>query len=157
MFHDDWSFIYRAKFWTSTFKINHILLYSIVIICGIFIVEGHLQHVHIYKEYVHVGIKRGLCVPYRHQWNLRDLSSLAPGRWSNFRCVIFEHTCNLRTHIADVHGRFMSNCSQVNATKHLRWEVNIVAGNGFVSSEATGPYMSQCWPRSISPYGVTRP
>ena len=34
-------------------------------------------------------------------------------------------------------------------------EVNIGSGNGFVPA-ATCHYLSQCWPRSLSPYGVTR-
>ena len=40
-------------------------------------------------------------------------------------------------------------------TEHLWWYVNIGPGNGLVPS--TGHYPSQCWPRFMSPYGVTKP
>ena len=43
-------FIYREKFWSSTLTISHILLYSIVIISGICIVEGHLQRMYFIKN-----------------------------------------------------------------------------------------------------------
>ena len=46
------------------------------------------------------------------------------------------------------------NCHQMNITGSYWWQVNIRSGNGFVPS---GHYLSQCWPRSMSPYGVTRP
>ena len=36
------------------------------------------------------------------------------------------------------------------------WSVNISSGNGW-NRQATSHYLSQCWPRSLSPYGVTRP
>ena len=35
--------------------------------------------------------------------------------------------------------------------------VNIGSGKGLLPSEATSHYLSQCWPRSMSPYGLTRP
>ena len=40
----------------------------------------------------------------------------------------------------------MWNCSQVNATEHLWWKVNIGLGNGW----------SQCWLISVLPYSITR-
>ena len=38
------------------------------------------------------------------------------------------------------------------------WEVNIGLDNSLVSSQATNYYyLGRCWPRFLSPYGVTRP
>ena len=45
---------------------------------------------------------------------------------------------------------------QVNATTPLWSLVNIGSGNGLVR-QAPSHYLSQCWPRSLSPYDVTRP
>ena len=53
----------------------------------------------------------------------------------------------------------------MNVSGPLWWEVNIGSGNGLVPSgkeplpepHTTSHYLSQCWPRSMSPNGVTRP
>ena len=45
---------------------------------------------------------------------------------------------------------FLWHCRIVNATGTHWWLVNI-------GSVATSHYLHQCWPRAMSPYGVTRP
>ena len=47
------------------------------------------------------------------------------------------------------------NCSQMNAFG-LNWSVNSGSYNGLVPS-GNSHYLRQCWPRSMSPYGVIRP
>ena len=42
----------------------------------------------------------------------------------------------------------------MNVTGLKLWKVKIDSGNGLVPS---GYYLRQCWPRSLSPYGVNRP
>ena len=52
---------------------------------------------------------------------------------------------------------FLWNCPQVNATSHQGWLVNTGSGNGLVpSGNNSSHYLSQCWPRSMSSYGITR-
>ena len=41
----------------------------------------------------------------------------------------------------------------MSALKSNWWYVNIGSGNGL----ATSHYLSQCWPRSMLPYGITKP
>ena len=64
--------------------------------------------------------------------------------------------CNFQTHMRD--RQFLWNCLQVNATR-LHWSLaNIASSNDLVPSgnKPNEPYMSQCCPRSISPYGSNR-
>ena len=80
------------------------------------------------------------------------INSLAPGRsWCDFKSVIFN--------LALLIGIFKSSCDNV-----LRWMpqdftddkstlVQVMAG----CHQATSHYLDQCWPRSPTPYGVTRP
>ena len=46
--------------------------------------------------------------------------------------------------------------SDSNAIGPYWWWVNIASGNGLVL-QATSHYLSQCWPRSLLTYGITRP
>ena len=80
------------------------------------------------------------------------LNSLAPGRpGCHFKTAIF----NLVLLI----GFFRS--SNDNAPRWMSWDlmdgkstmVQVMAWN----RQTTSHYLSQCWPSSISPYGVTRP
>ena len=45
----------------------------------------------------------------------------------------------------------------MNVTGPYWWEVSFGSGNGAWCHQATSHYLSKCWPRSMSPYGVTRP
>ena len=61
-------------------------------------------------------------------------------------------THNLWTHVTNlVHKHFLWNCSQVNATEHL-----MRSRHCFRYGEVL-PGNKPCWPRSVSPYGITRP
>ena len=48
------------------------------------------------------------------------------------------------------------NCPIMNVTGLYWWSVNIGSGNGLVPW-GKSHFLSQCCPRSLSPYGVTRP
>ena len=67
----------------------------------------------------------------------------------------------LPAHVIDQVHEHLWNYSQVNATEHIRWQVNIGSSNGFVLS-GTRPLpepMLTCdrsSPRSMLSYGVTR-
>ena len=80
------------------------------------------------------------------------IKPLAPGRSGfNFKSAIFN--------LVLLNGIFRS--SYDNALRWMSWDlsednstlVQIMAWWG----QATNHYLSQCWPRSLSPYGVTRP
>ena len=80
------------------------------------------------------------------------INSLAPGKFEwNFRCLIFQ--------IISVIDGWGISCELT-----LRWMsldltndestwVQVMAW----CRQATSHYLSHCWPRSLSPYGVTRP
>ena len=83
---------------------------------------------------------------------LYPINSLAPGKFQwNFRYLIFQ--------IISVIDGWVISCELA-----LRWMspdltddkstlVQVMAW----CRQATSHYLSQCWPRSLSPYGVTRP
>ena len=87
-------------------------------------------------------------------WNIYfyGFNSLATGRsWCEFKSVIFN--------LALLIGIFKSYYDNV-----LRWmPQNVTDGKSALAQvmawcrQATSHYLSQCWPRSTSPYGVTRP
>ena len=62
---------------------------------------------------------------------------------------------NFQTRTKDEYfEHFVWNCPQVNATRPDKSTlVQVMAW----CRQATSHYLSQCWPRSLSPYGVTRP
>ena len=102
--------------------------------CGIVIQYSDCIHIYIYV-YIH-----NVCI-----------NSLAPGRSGfKFKSAIF----NLVLLI----GIFRS--SYDNALRWMSWDlpedkstlVQVMAW----CRQATSHYLSQCWPRSVSPYGVTR-
>ena len=80
------------------------------------------------------------------------INSLAPGRFKwNFRLVIFK--------LILVIGGWGISCAIV-----FRWmSLDLSDGKSTLVQvmawcrQATSHYLSQCWPRSMSPYGVTRP
>ena len=80
------------------------------------------------------------------------INSLAPGRYdNNFECVISEHMLQIK---------FMSTYCEI----HISWmpetafddEPTLVKVMAWCH-QATSHYLSQCWPRSMSPYSITRP
>ena len=80
------------------------------------------------------------------------VNSLAPGRFQfNFRYVIFKLTF--------VNGgwgisyEIALSCTPLDLTDDKSILVQVMAW----CRQATSHYLSQCWPRSMSPYGVTRP
>ena len=80
------------------------------------------------------------------------LNSLAPGKFEwNFRYLIFQ--------IISVIAGWVISCELA-----LRWiSLNLTDDKSTLVQvmawcrQATSHYLSQCWPRSLSPYGVTRP
>ena len=61
-----------------------------------------------------------------------------------------------RTNITDLlHEYFLWNCSQVNFTNSFDEKSTLVQAMAWFR-QATSHYLSQCWLRSLSSYGVTR-
>ena len=89
---------------------------------------------------------------YMDRISLQDFNSLAPGRFQfNFRKVIFKVTV--------VNGGW-----GISYEIALRWlpldltdDTSTLVQVMAWCHQATSHYLSQCWPRSMSPYGVTRP
>ena len=81
-----------------------------------------------------------------------ELNSLSAGRCiSNFENIISDHTLQIN---------FMSISCEI----ALRWiPANLTNGKSTLVQviawcrQATSHYLSQCWPRSLLPYGVIRP
>ena len=80
------------------------------------------------------------------------LNSLAPGRFErNLRKVIFK----LISMICDwgIFCKIALRWMSMNLTDDKSTLVRVMAW----CRQAASHYLSQCWPRSVSPYGVTRP
>ena len=85
-------------------------------------------------------------------WNNKDINSLAPGRFQfNFRLVIFKLTL--------VNGSW-----SISYEIALRWmpldltdDKSTIVQVMACCHQATSHYLSQCWARSMSPNGFTRP
>ena len=66
-------------------------------------------------------------------------------------------TCNFQTNFSDWWLRHLLwNCPYMNVIGLHWWWVTLVQVMAWCH-QATSHYLSQCWPRSLSPYGVTRP
>ena len=80
------------------------------------------------------------------------LNSLAPGKFEwNFRYVIFKWNLvvagwGISCEIALIRMSLDFTDDQSTLVQVMAW-----------CRQATSHYLSQCWPRSLSPYGVTRP
>ena len=76
------------------------------------------------------------------------INSLVPGRFEwNFRCTIFKLIL-----LTDGWG--------ISCEIAVRWmSLDLTGGTSTLAQVMAepGPYLSQCWPRPMSPYGVTRP
>ena len=89
----------------------------------------------------------GFMIPYE----LSLLISLAPGIWMKFKKGIIE--TNLSNWWLMY---FLRNCPQMNATG-LADDKSALVHVMACCLMATSHYMNQCWPRFMSPYGITRP
>ena len=109
--------------------------------------------------YLKIGLSSAKCQPFhsclnvsRRSFNTYFVNSLAPGRFQfNFRKAIFR--------LILVNGGWDISCEIA-----LRWMpldltddkstlVQVMAW----CHQAPSHYLSQCWPRSMSPNGITRP
>ena len=80
------------------------------------------------------------------------LNSLVPGKFEwNFKHVI----CN-KIFSYWWWRHFLWNCPDMNVTG-LNWWSSTLAQVMAWCRQATSHYLSQCWPRSLSPYGIIRP
>ena len=87
-----------------------------------------------------------------HWWWKISINSLAPGRpGCHFKTAIFN--------LVLVIGIFTS--SNDNALRWMPWDLtddkSTLVQVMTWCRQATSHYLSQCWPSSMSPYGVTRP
>ena len=64
----------------------------------------------------------------------------------NFKCIFFNENDRIPTQIS---LRFIARSPIDNKQHWFRWWLG--------AEQATSHCLSQCWPRSLSPYGVTRP
>ena len=100
-------------------------------------------------------ISKSMCCPLKRVQRCTPIqslpgskvNSLAPGRFKvNFQ--------------ADFGGQWrrylLWNCPHMSVTGPYLWWVNMVQVMDWCR-QARSHHLSQCWPRSISPYGVTRP
>ena len=76
--------------------------------------------------------------------------SLTPGRSSNFKRITSEHTLRIKF-ISTSCEIALGSMSQNTFDKSTFVQVMVWC------RQATSHYLNQCWPRSMSPYGVTRP
>ena len=80
------------------------------------------------------------------------VDSLAPGRFKvNFRWVIFKLIL-----VVNDWGMSCETALIWMSLDHIYGELTLVQTMAWCR-QATSHYLSQCWPRSLSPYGVTRP
>ena len=83
---------------------------------------------------------------------IAELNSLAPGKFErNFRYVISKQI--LVTDGSGISCAIALIWMSLNFTDDQSTLVQVMAW----CHQATSHYRSQCWPRSLSPYGVTRP
>ena len=105
---------------------------------------------------VNIGVDKGLALN-RHQvliWMMMTqfFNSLAPGKFElNFRYVIFKQI--LEIDVWGVSSEIAPIWMSLDFTDDQSTLVQVMAWR----RQATSHYLSQCWPRSLSPYGVTRP
>ena len=82
----------------------------------------------------------------------KPINSLAPGKFEwNFRHVIFKQILvidgwGISCEIAVIWMSLGFTDDQSTLVQVMAW-----------CRQTTSHYMSQCWPRSLSPYGITRP
>ena len=101
------------------------------------------------------GIKKSLPDALAPGWlgtTLHCLNSLAPGKFEwNFRYIIFK-----RISVTDGWG-ISCEINLIWMSLSITDDQSILVQVMAWCRQATSHYLSQCWPRSLSPYGVTRP
>ena len=93
-----------------------------------------------------------VCLSHWPLRNLNEILDMAPEKFEwNFRYVIFKR-------ILVIAGRGIS-CEIILMWMSLDFtdDQSILVQVMAWCRQATSHYLSQCWPRSLSPYGVTRP
>ena len=81
-----------------------------------------------------------------------SVNSLAPGKFAwNFRQVIFKQISVIDSW--DISCEIALIWISVDFTDYRATLIQVMASG----RQATSHYLSQCWPRYLSPYGVTRP
>ena len=94
------------------------------------------------SHYTHWGLVKHVCI----------INSLAPGRFQfNFRLVIFK--LNLVNGGWGISYEIALRWMPLDLTVDKSTLVQVMAW----CHQATSHYLGQCWPRSMSPNGVTRP
>ena len=84
--------------------------------------------------------------------NLMRFNSLAPGRYgSNFKSTILK--CFIENSRLNTHWEIVLAWMPQNLTNEKSPLVQVMAW----CRQATSHYLSRCWPRSMSSYGITRP
>ena len=108
-------------------------------------VEMHSYFViHVYKR-----VNTTAWTTRQHQ---ADINSFAPGRFEwNFRYVVFKW--NLMIDSLGISCEIAPILLSLDFTGDQSTLVQVMAW----CRQATSHYLSQCWPRYMSPYGVTRP
>ena len=101
----------------------------------------------LYTAWCHYNI-----ITFLQNHHNRHLNSLAPGKFIwNFRCIIFKQILvidgwGISCEIALIWMSLDFTDDQSTLVQVMAW-----------CRQATSHYLSQCWPRSLSPYGITRP
>ena len=90
-------------------------------------------------------------IAYGTRWE-HDLNSLSPGKFKlNFRWVIFKL-------ILVVNGWGIScETALIRVSLDHTYDKSTLVQVMAWCPQAASHYLSQCWPRSLSPYGITRP
>ena len=103
------------------------------------------------KRYNITGDSHHYCIFNDSTWG-KGVNSLAPGKFAwNFRYVIFKQILvidgwGISCEIALIWMSLDFTDGQSTLVQVMAW-----------CRQATSHYLSQCWPRSLLPYGVTRP
>ena len=85
-------------------------------------------------------------------WDILQVNSLAPGKFGwNFRHAIFQQILvidgwGISSEIVLIWVSLDFSDDQSTLVQVMAW-----------CRQATSHYLSQCWPKSLSPYGITRP
>ena len=136
---------YLSQYWLRVWKMRNISWY---ILCGNINVSEHLYFSVLWPRDISILVNIGSGTYLNQCW----LNSLAPGKFEwNFRHVIFKQIW--------VIGGWGISCEialvwmSLDFTDDQSTLVQVIAW----CRQATSHYLSQCWHRSMSPYGVTRP
>ena len=87
-------------------------------------------------------------------WPLRNGEGILKNNFSNSFYKLISHVFSMKLVLGECHRIQLMNKStlvQVMAWCHQWWHQAITY------DQATSQYLSQCWPRSMSPFGITRP